>query len=66
METENDYFLLNDPITRSDNQNMSSENEYGDNLNLDSTIPNTMDKKKPSYKNKRIYFLFKRYLIYHL
>lgn len=63
METENDYFLLNDPITRSDNQNMSSENEYGDNLNLDSTIPNTMDKKKPSYKNKRIYFLFKRYLI---
>ena len=46
METENDYFLLNDPITRSDNQNMSSENEYGDNLNLDSTIPNTMDKKK--------------------
>ena len=68
METVNDYFLLNDAITGSVSQNMSLENEYADNdfiLNLESTIPNTMDnkKKKPSYKNKRIYFLFKRYLI---
>ena len=65
METENDYFLLNDPITRSDNQNMSSENEYGDNLNLDSTIPNTMDKKNQVIKIKEFIFCLS-VILYHL
>ncbi len=69
METKNDFFLLKDPIHKgeSDSLNLCSENEDGDNdhiFNLESTEPNTMgNKKKSSYKKKRIYFLFKRYLI---
>ena len=70
METETDIFSSNDPTPELGGRNMCSENEDGDDdliLNLEPTEPNTMDnKKKSSYKNKRIDFLFKRYLIYHL